>query len=240
MSHYFTKLLHQKGVLLRNYTQNIDTLERVAGIPGDSLVEAHGSFASASCVGGFYDPTAPPLPKEPKRPSSSRRKSGNSLIEQLLNLSLEDAPAIDPRHNRRSCGAKYSPEWVRRRVFRGEVPICKLCGGVVKPEIVFFGENLPQRFHELIQIDFPKCDLLIVMGTSLQVAPFNSLINFVGPTVPRLLINREEVGSQTSLYGKGFDFTGEYQEYRRDALHLTTIDTGVRELAKLLGWEDEL
>jgi NAD-dependent deacetylase sirtuin 2 len=30
-THYFIKLLHQKGLLLRNFTQNIDTLERVAG-----------------------------------------------------------------------------------------------------------------------------------------------------------------------------------------------------------------
>lgn len=48
--HYFIKLLHQKNRLLRNYTQNIDTLERVAGIDGEMLVEAHGSFAAAHCI----------------------------------------------------------------------------------------------------------------------------------------------------------------------------------------------
>jgi NAD-dependent SIR2 family protein deacetylase len=42
--------LHEKGILLRNYTQNIDTLERVAGIPAKKLVEAHGSFGEAKCL----------------------------------------------------------------------------------------------------------------------------------------------------------------------------------------------
>ena len=41
--------------------------------------------------------------------------------------------------------------------------------GVVKPDIVFFGEDLPQRFHSLQLPDFSKCDLLIIMGTSLEV-----------------------------------------------------------------------
>ena len=41
--------------------------------------------------------------------------------------------------------------------------------GLVKPDIVFFGEDLPPRFHSLQLPDFAKCDLLIVMGTSLEV-----------------------------------------------------------------------
>ncbi|KAI8619852.1 DHS-like NAD/FAD-binding domain-containing protein [Chytriomyces sp. MP71] len=51
LGHLFIRLLAERGMLLRNFTQNIDTLERVAGIPDQFLVEAHGSFATASCVG---------------------------------------------------------------------------------------------------------------------------------------------------------------------------------------------
>uniref|UniRef100_A0A3Q3ILT7 Deacetylase sirtuin-type domain-containing protein n=1 Tax=Monopterus albus TaxID=43700 RepID=A0A3Q3ILT7_MONAL len=47
--HYFIRTLHHKGLLLRMYTQNIDGLEKLCGIPDDKLVEAHGSFATASC-----------------------------------------------------------------------------------------------------------------------------------------------------------------------------------------------
>jgi len=42
--------------------------------------------------------------------------------------------------------------------------------GLVKPDIVFFGEDLPSRFHTLQRKDFMMCDLLIVMGTSLEVS----------------------------------------------------------------------
>lgn len=48
--HYFIRLLHDKGLLLRHYTQNIDTLERVAGIPGEKLIEAHGTFHTGHCL----------------------------------------------------------------------------------------------------------------------------------------------------------------------------------------------
>jgi NAD+-dependent protein deacetylase sirtuin 2 len=43
-------MLYEKGMLSRNFTQNIDTLERVAGIPADRLVEAHGSYSDAKCI----------------------------------------------------------------------------------------------------------------------------------------------------------------------------------------------
>lgn len=46
----------------------------------------------------------------------------------------------------------------------------------IKPKIVFFGEALPERFHERMD-DFQHCDLLIVVGTSLSVQPFASLID---------------------------------------------------------------
>merc|ERR1719502_1194025 len=49
-THAFMRLLQDKGLLLRCYTQNIDTLERAAGIQPEKLVEAHGSFATASCI----------------------------------------------------------------------------------------------------------------------------------------------------------------------------------------------
>lgn len=48
------------------------------------------------------------------------------------------------------------------------VPICAFCAATVKPDVVFFGEDLPQKYF-LHTKDFPKADLLIIMGTSLQV-----------------------------------------------------------------------
>ena len=57
LTHTFLALLHQHGLLLRSYTQNIDGLEALAGVPDDKLVECHGHFRTASCTlcGKPYD-----------------------------------------------------------------------------------------------------------------------------------------------------------------------------------------
>jgi len=185
-THNFIRLLHDKGVLLRCYTQNIDTLEREAGIPGEKLVEAHGSFASAKCI---------------------------------------------------DCHRSYSKEFIKDMIFRDNVPRCTACGGLVKPEIVFFGENLPQRFFELRKQDLPKAKFLVVLGTSLQVAPFCKLVNEVTPTCPRLLINLEKVGERDPT-GHGFRFDA-FDNYRDSAL-LGSCDDMVRVVATELGVADEL
>lgn len=60
----------------------------------------------------------------------------------------------------------------------GVIPKCEECEeGVVKPDIVFFGEMLPERFHFLADRDFAQADLLIIMGSSLVVQPFASLVD---------------------------------------------------------------
>ncbi len=49
-AHKFAKLLQDRGLLLRQYTQNIDGLERLAGVNPDQLVEIHGNFLSCHCI----------------------------------------------------------------------------------------------------------------------------------------------------------------------------------------------
>lgn len=128
--------------------------------------------------------------------------------------------------------------YVRKQILKGDIPHCKLCKGLVKPTITFFGENLPERFGTLAMPDFKKCDLLIVMGTSLLVEPFNRLITRVPATCPRLLINREKAGEEMHM---GFDFDDKLKyPVQRDALFLGNCDDGVRKLATLCGWEGEL
>eukprot|EP00741_Cyanophora_paradoxa_P022781 tig00021517_g22002.t1 len=73
------------------------------------------------------------------------------------------------------------------------------------------------------------------MGTSLKVQPFAGLIAKCGLRVPRLLINREEVGR---FMAGGFDFGSE--ENYRDVPLLTDCDSGVLELCDKLGWREEL
>ena len=78
-----------------------------------------------------------------------------------------------------SCKKEYEQSWVKDEIFADKIPKCtdSECGGLVKPDIVFFRESLPSRFFELMTSDFKKCDLLIIMGTSLTVQPFASLVD---------------------------------------------------------------
>eukprot|EP00316_Scyphosphaera_apsteinii_P012173 CAMPEP_0119319850 /NCGR_PEP_ID=MMETSP1333-20130426/50509_1 /TAXON_ID=418940 /ORGANISM="Scyphosphaera apsteinii, Strain RCC1455" /LENGTH=417 /DNA_ID=CAMNT_0007326367 /DNA_START=21 /DNA_END=1274 /DNA_ORIENTATION=+ len=126
----------------------------------------------------------------------------------------------------------------------GWLALAQKYGGLVKPDIVFFGEQLPERFFMLMQHDFPQCDLLIVMGTSLKVHPFASLTSRVADDVPRLLINREVVGgSDPMLEALGLQTPGAFDfsdTNYRDACYLGDCDAAVRELAQLLGWLPEL
>jgi len=61
--------------------------------------------------------------------------------------------------------------------FRQVIPRCPRCGsedgapGILKPDIVFFGESLPEHFHRQMTTDKDEADLLIVIGSTLKVRP---------------------------------------------------------------------
>jgi NAD-dependent deacetylase len=56
-------------------------------------------------------------------------------------------------------------------VQRGELPRCPSCGGVLKPAITFFGENLPAQALAAAEQEASQTDLMLVLGTSLTVFP---------------------------------------------------------------------
>lgn len=114
-----------------------------------------------------------------------------------------------------------------KHINKKTVPHCldPACDGLVKPKIVFFGEQLPREFFDNIDL-VQNADLVIILGTSLSVHPFASLPQQVNDKVPRLLINMEAVGSLGSRPD--------------DVLILKDCDTGVREVAAACGWGDEL
>ena len=66
-------------------------------------------------------------------------------------------------------------------------------GGILKPDIVFFGEGLPEVYHKSINDDKNKCDLLIVIGSSLKVKPVANIPLLLPKGVPQVLINRESL-----------------------------------------------
>jgi len=84
------------------------------------------------------------------------------------------------------CGKEYSAEYV----FNSEdIPRCE-CGSIIKPNVVLYGEMLPEDFV-LAEKYISECDLLIIAGTSLIVEPAASLINyFRGKNL--VIINNDE------------------------------------------------
>jgi NAD-dependent deacetylase len=51
--------------------------------------------------------------------------------------------------------------------------ICETCGGFLRPSVVLFGEKLPHEALEAAEQESMKADLMIVLGSSLQVSPAN-------------------------------------------------------------------
>lgn len=73
------------------------------------------------------------------------------------------------------CKAEYSMEKMKKKVEAGEVPPqCEGCGGVLRPNVVMFGDQLPSCFDAAWN-EVEKSDLLIVIGSSLEVGPVNYL-----------------------------------------------------------------
>lgn len=129
-------------------------------------------------------------------------------------------------------------EWMKEKIFEDIIPKCEKCSTLVKPDIVFFGENLPDKFYTLPPKDFKECDLLIIMGTSLEVQPFASLIHQVNDKCVRLLINREAVGRNSFPFlGDGLNFDSPTN--RRDVVWLGDCDDGVKELIAELELTDD-
>lgn len=65
--------------------------------------------------------------------------------------------------------------------------------GILKPDITFFGEKLPDEFDRCVFADRDEVDLIVVMGTSLKVAPVSDLLTHMPPSVPVVLINRTPI-----------------------------------------------
>ena len=72
------------------------------------------------------------------------------------------------------CHKKYDEKIIFNN---NELPICS-CKGLIKPNVVLYGEELPQDIlHEAIK-KISICDMLIVLGTSLTVYPARNLITY--------------------------------------------------------------
>ncbi len=74
-----------------------------------------------------------------------------------------------------ACGHEVGIEKIIPAVQAGEVPVCEVCGGVMKPDITFFGESLPEQTIKQAVIESSKSDCMLVLGSTLLVQPAASL-----------------------------------------------------------------
>jgi len=194
LTHRFFKLLDNKGLLTRVFTQNIDALEFLPGLATEKVVEAHGTFHRSYCT---------------------------------------------------KCNKTFSLDWLKSSIFNPTaedgVPRCDSCQAVVRPDVVLFGESLPNIFWSRAISDFPNCDLLIVFGTSLAVAPFNSLVAKPSKNVPRVYVNKSKPGSAGGFLPWLMGLGGDVSFKRKSDLILQEdCDQTVRRICQLAGWEQEL
>ena len=74
------------------------------------------------------------------------------------------------------CGKKFDTEYV---VAQSGVPHCDKCGGIVRPDIVLYEENLEHKNVDDAIKAVKKCDLMIIAGTSLTVYPAATFAQFL-------------------------------------------------------------
>ncbi len=140
--HYAFVELHRQGRLDALVTQNIDRLHQQSGLPGDKVLELHGTTTEAVCL---------------------------------------------------SCGDRITSDEACRRVQGGErAPRCRLCGGLLKPATISFGQSMPLDVMEQAYLAAERCDLLIAVGSSLVVEPAASIPRVAKRAGAHLLIvNRD-------------------------------------------------
>ena len=136
--------LEAGGWVLGTVTQNVDGLSQRAG--ARRVVELHGALREVVCLGceALWPRAAVQAQIEARNPGWLRGAA--------------DAPAPDG-----------DAETADAEVARFDPPACRSCGGVLKPDVVFFGESVPKARVALARRLVAEASSLVVLGSSLTV-----------------------------------------------------------------------
>ena len=124
-------------------TQNVDRLHQAAGSMG--VIDLHGRLDRIRCMGC-----------ETRSPREDMQGELTRLNAGWAGLDAGDAPDGDADLE----GADFSGF---------AVPSCRVCGGVLKPDVVFFGENVPRERFETAAGHMRRAEAMLVLGSSLMV-----------------------------------------------------------------------
>lgn len=142
-AHHALVRLQEQGHASTLITQNVDELHQKAGHA--SVVNLHGVLSTVSCIECRY--------------RLSRYDFQQELLQAnpwLHTLDASHAPDGDADLELDSLAAM-------------QVPGCSCCGGLMKPDVVFFGENVPKETVLSAMDELAGADALLVAGSSLMV-----------------------------------------------------------------------
>lgn len=124
-------------------TQNVDGLHGAAG--SGRVVDLHGRIDTVCCLG------------------CGTRTPRRALQRELLrrNPGWAEMPAL--------AAPDGDADLADRDFTTFDVPACEVCGGMLKPDVVFFGENVPRARVEAVRAALAESDALLVAGSSLMV-----------------------------------------------------------------------
>jgi NAD+-dependent protein deacetylase sirtuin 4 len=135
--------LERLGIVSGVITQNVDRLHHAAG--SRSVIELHGALARARCLGcNSY---------EPREELQGRMAEMNPAVDVMRAMAAPDGDA--------DLDAEAVQEF--------NVPACMACDGVLKPDVVFFGDNVPRPVVDEAFAMVDAAEVLLVLGTSLAV-----------------------------------------------------------------------
>ncbi len=141
-AHRALATLQQRGMFTRLVTQNVDGLHTRAG--STDVIELHGDIGRVRCM-SCGDET-------------SRASLQTLLLADNPGFAGFDAPAV-------ADGDAQLEE--NFEAFR--VPPCAICGGILKPDVVFFGEGVPRARVVAASAALDEADAMLVLGSSLMV-----------------------------------------------------------------------
>ncbi|CAN1132724.1 NAD-dependent protein deacylase SRT2 [Linum perenne] len=180
-AHLALASLEKAGRINFMVTQNVDRLHHRAG---SSPLEIHGTVYSVICLDcGF---------------SFCREL----FQEQLKDLNPKWAEAIDSLDggvpgSDKSFGMKQRPDGdieIDEKFWEQDfhIPTCQKCNGVLKPDVVFFGDNVPKERAEKAMAAAKDCDAFLVLGSSVMTM-----------SAFRLIKAAHEVGAATAVVNLG-------------------------------------
>ncbi|WP_409437036.1 NAD-dependent protein deacetylase [Mycobacterium sp. SMC-14] len=168
LGHVALAALEESGVVTGLITQNVDLLHTKAG--SRRVVDLHGSYATVICL------------------SCGRTVSRASLAEQLEELN----PGFTDRVGKLG-GIAVAPDAdaVVTDTASFRFVDCRHCGGILKPDIVYFGESVPKERVAQAYSMVDDAEALLVAGSSLTVfSGYRFVRHAVARGVPVAIVNR--------------------------------------------------